>query len=100
MRRPRPAARLFGAAEALRERHGVKLGPTERARLEQAIAPARAQLSEAEFAAAWTAGRALPIEQAIAVAVQVADDVAGARVPDSSAPHGLTPRELPPASRN
>ena len=34
---------------------------------------ARAQLDEASFAAAWAAGRALPLEQAIAEALRAAD---------------------------
>jgi predicted ATPase/DNA-binding CsgD family transcriptional regulator/DNA-binding XRE family transcriptional regulator len=91
---PEQAARLLGAAEALLERHGVAVYPTELPRLERASAPARARLSETSFAAAWAAGRTLPVEQAIAEALQVADDVTTARVPDPSSPHGLTPREL------
>ncbi len=90
---PQQAARLLGAAEALREHRGVAVFPAELPRLERASAPARARLSETAFAAAWAAGRALPVEQAIAEALQVADDVTAARVPDPSAPHGLTPRE-------
>ena len=34
------------------------------------IAAARAQLGESAFAAAWAAGRALPLEQAIAEALE------------------------------
>jgi DNA-binding CsgD family transcriptional regulator len=90
---PQQAARLLGAAEALRERQGVAVFPAELPRLERASAPARGRLSETSFAAAWAAGRALPVEQAIAEALQVADDVTAARVPDPRAPHGLTPRE-------
>jgi len=69
------------------------LPPAERPRLERAIAPARAQLPEPSFAAAWTAGRALAVDQAIAEALTVADDVASARAPDLTTRHGLTPRE-------
>ena len=88
------AARLFGAAEALRDFHGITLPPAERPRLERAIAPARAQLPEPSFAAAWAAGRALTVDQAIAEALAVADDVATARPSDATTRHGLTPREL------
>ena len=91
---PQQAARLLGAAEALRERHGVAVFPAELPRLERASAPARARLSQTAFTAAWAAGRALPVERAITEALQVADDVTAARGPDPSAPHGLTPREL------
>ena len=36
---------------------------------ERQVATVRAQLDEATFAAAWAAGRALPLEQAIAEAL-------------------------------
>jgi predicted ATPase/DNA-binding CsgD family transcriptional regulator len=92
--RPEQAARLFGAAEALWEIQGIILPPAERPRLERAIAPARAQLPEPAFAAAWTAGRALTMDQAVVEALTVADDVASARAPDLTTRHGLTPREF------
>ncbi|HEU5099031.1 MAG TPA: LuxR C-terminal-related transcriptional regulator, partial [Roseiflexaceae bacterium] len=66
------AARLFGAAEALREVAGIPLPPVLRADYERDIATVHAQLDEASFAAAWAAGRALPLEQAIAEALRVA----------------------------
>jgi predicted ATPase/DNA-binding CsgD family transcriptional regulator len=88
------AARLFGATEALRERYGIELHPTERPRLARAIAPARAQLPEAVFTAAWAEGRVLPVEQAIAEALAVADDMIATPSPNPAASHGLTPREL------
>jgi non-specific serine/threonine protein kinase len=91
---PVQAARLFGAAEALRERHGVELPPAERPRLERAIAPARERLSDEAFTAAWAAGRALPVEHAIAEALAVADAVTSPRAPASKTHHGLSPREL------
>lgn len=88
------AARFFGAAEALRERHGLALVPVERPRLERAMAPARARLTRAAFAAAFAAGRALPLEEAIAEALAVADTVAAASPPtDAAAALGLTRRE-------
>jgi tetratricopeptide (TPR) repeat protein len=71
---PEQAARLLGAAEALRERHEVAVYPAEVPRLERASAPARARLSETAFAAAWAAGRALPLAQAISEALAVAND--------------------------
>ncbi|HET9221890.1 MAG TPA: tetratricopeptide repeat protein, partial [Roseiflexaceae bacterium] len=63
------AATLFGAAEALRESINVLMPPSERADYDRAVAAARAQLGEDAFAAAWEAGRALPLEQAIEVAL-------------------------------
>jgi non-specific serine/threonine protein kinase len=86
------AARLFGAAEALRERLGVVLEPIERPRLERAVEPARERLPEAAFAAAWAAGRSLPLDQAVAEALAVAEAVAGESEARSALPE-LSPRE-------
>jgi predicted ATPase/transcriptional regulator with XRE-family HTH domain len=63
---PERAARLWGAAEALRRAIGCRTAPAARATYERALAVARAQLGEQAFAAAWTAGQAMTVEQAIA----------------------------------
>jgi predicted ATPase/DNA-binding XRE family transcriptional regulator len=73
--KPEQGTRLFGAANAIRERKGWVDPAVELAQLEQAYAPARAQLSEEAFAAAWAAGREQPLDQAIAEALTVAHDV-------------------------
>jgi predicted ATPase/DNA-binding SARP family transcriptional activator/class 3 adenylate cyclase len=67
--RPERAARLFGAAEALREARGTVIEPGERAAYECAVATARAQLREDEFAAAWVQGRVMPLDQALEYAL-------------------------------
>jgi len=67
---PERAARLWGAAERLRQAIGCRPAPAARATYERALAMARAQLDEAVFAAAWAAGRAMPLEQAIAEALE------------------------------
>jgi predicted ATPase/DNA-binding SARP family transcriptional activator len=59
------AARLFGAAETLREAGRVVLPPVDRAEHEASVDAARTALGEEAFAAAWAAGRALSMEQAI-----------------------------------
>jgi predicted ATPase len=59
------AARLWGAAEVLREVIGAPIPPVERAAYEQAAAAARSQLSEEAFAAAWQEGRTMQLEQII-----------------------------------
>jgi predicted ATPase/DNA-binding CsgD family transcriptional regulator len=98
--RAEQGARLFGAAEALRERFSHVLSPIERQRLDHAVAPARAQLSEAVFAAAWAAGRTLPLNDAVAEAEAVAASVAeidpGVPMAEQGArrDHGLTAREI------
>ncbi len=63
------AARLCGASEALLEAVQTRLAPAERLDTERQVAAARAQLDDATFAAAWAAGRALPLERAIAEAL-------------------------------
>jgi predicted ATPase/class 3 adenylate cyclase len=60
------AARLWGAAESLRERCGIPLPPDEREYYEPAVAAARTHLGEQAFAAAWAEGRAMTLEQVLA----------------------------------
>jgi hypothetical protein len=60
------AARLCGAAAALREDMGWPLPPVKRAEHERTVAAARGALGEEEFAAAWVRGHALPLEEAVA----------------------------------
>jgi hypothetical protein len=66
------AARLLGAAAALRERVGAPLRPRRRAHVERAAAPARAVLGEERWAAAFAAGRAMTQQEAIAEALESA----------------------------
>jgi non-specific serine/threonine protein kinase len=65
MGRPIQAARLWGAAQKLREQIGTSLSTADRADQERRVAAARAQLDEAAFEQAWAEGRAIPLEQAI-----------------------------------
>jgi predicted ATPase/transcriptional regulator with XRE-family HTH domain len=65
------AARLLGAVAAVRATLGTPQPALERAETDAAVAPARAALGENAWAAAFAAGRALPLEQAIAEALQV-----------------------------
>jgi predicted ATPase/Tfp pilus assembly protein PilF len=69
-RRPRRAARLFGAAEALRESLRAPRWPGDRADYSQHVGVLRARLNEADFEAAWAEGRALTLEQAVACALE------------------------------
>jgi predicted ATPase len=63
---PAWAARLWGATETLGDTRGRFLPPVERVPYEQAVAAARAQLGEKDFAIAWADGRAMTPEQALA----------------------------------
>ncbi len=62
---PQRALQLVGFATTLRETIGIPLPPSEQARVDRRIAPARAALSEAEAVAAWEFGCSLSLEQAI-----------------------------------
>jgi non-specific serine/threonine protein kinase len=59
------AARLFGAAEALREAMGLPLEPALRALEEPYLVEARSQLNEGAWTEAWEEGRAMSMETAI-----------------------------------
>jgi tetratricopeptide (TPR) repeat protein len=63
------AARLFGAAAALREAMGIQLSISEEAEHERDFSIARSGLGELAFAAAWAEGRAMAVEQVVADAL-------------------------------
>jgi tetratricopeptide (TPR) repeat protein len=67
---PEWAARLGGAAEILREAVGMPLPPEQRVGHDQALAAMRAVLGEESFAATWAEGRALPLNEAVALALE------------------------------
>jgi predicted ATPase/DNA-binding CsgD family transcriptional regulator len=58
------AAHLWGRAEAMREALQLPALPSGRRLYKQAIADARAQLGEVDFASAWTMGKHMTVEQA------------------------------------
>jgi non-specific serine/threonine protein kinase len=62
---PLRSARLWGAAEALREAMGTVFTPLELQTHGPYIAAARAQVEDAEWEAAWQKGRAMSMEEAI-----------------------------------
>ena len=64
------AARLFGAADALRATFDIPLKPAARAAYERDLAIAKARLDEATFAAAWAEGRDMTLEHAVAYALE------------------------------
>ena len=63
------AARLWGAAGWLQMTLGCRSAPAARDTYERLLAQARAQLGEDAFAAAWAAGEALSLEQAVSEAL-------------------------------
>ena len=64
------AARLAGAAEALRDAIGFELEPADRAFRERYLAEVRERLGEAGLEAALAEGRALTLEQAVRKALE------------------------------
>src|SRR5207249_1578660 len=96
--RPELTARLLGVLEAMNELRGdiVVHERIDRAAMTEA---ARRALGEAAFATEWTAGRSLPLAQAIAEAqAYVTTPPAAPAAPRAGTaavhPDGLTQREL------
>jgi tetratricopeptide (TPR) repeat protein len=73
---PARAAQLLGAAAATRDAAGVPLSPIYRAAYEHTIAATHATLSPEAFDAAFAAGQALTLEQALDLVWAVADTAA------------------------
>jgi predicted ATPase/class 3 adenylate cyclase len=59
------AARLIGAAEAIRQKSGIQIAPTDVILLERFTAPARAAVARHAWDAELASGRALSEEQAV-----------------------------------
>jgi predicted ATPase/class 3 adenylate cyclase/DNA-binding CsgD family transcriptional regulator len=85
----RRAARLFGAAQAIRQRNSIARFPIYQTDYESALAGVRNTLGDREFEAAWAEGVALSTEEAIGYAQR-------GRGERKRPPHGwasLTPTE-------
>ena len=65
------AARLFGAAEALRDTIGAQIQPGDRADYEANLAVVRSGLDASTLDACWNAGRAMSLEQMVASALEL-----------------------------
>ena len=68
--RPADVARLFGAAEAVRELIGRPLDGGLLVHHDRAVASVRRRLAPEAFAAAWAEGRAMTMDQALAYALE------------------------------
>jgi DNA-binding CsgD family transcriptional regulator len=80
------AARLYGAAEAQRERAGQPVQPLYRAEFERDADVARRALGDVAFAEAWERGKQQPLEDVVAEALAL-------RAEPPSPPVRLTRRE-------
>ncbi len=92
------SARLFGAAEGLRDSLNVPLPPADLVGMEGSISTARNTLGEEAFNAAWAAGRALPLEEVVAEALDVSavepDGQTASEPAPAPSPASLSRREL------
>jgi predicted ATPase/DNA-binding CsgD family transcriptional regulator len=87
------AARLWGAAEALRKTMGAPIWPVERACHEQAVSSVRVLIGEKVFVAAWHEGKTMSLEQILTAQESVMVPPPSAQFSTSS-PSGLTNREI------
>jgi non-specific serine/threonine protein kinase len=78
---PRRAARLYGAADALREATGAPVSTMDRAEHDELLGRIRTRLGPHGFAAEWAAGRAIELEEATQLArlAIAAGDIADTR---------------------
>ena len=97
------AARLFGAAEALREAIGYLQAPRESALREPYLEAARSRLGEAAWEKAFTEGRDMGLGEAVEYALveEELSTITSSAAPNeqlsapvSEHPAGLTPREV------
>ena len=65
------AARLFASVEALREKHTTPLPPSEREEYQAGLEAIRAVLSPQALSREWAVGRALTLDEAVALALRV-----------------------------
>ena len=68
------AAKLLGAAEALRQSINSSMTPMERPEYDRAVAQFRQQMDEATFQSAWEGGRSLTMDEAIQFALSGAEN--------------------------
>jgi predicted ATPase/DNA-binding XRE family transcriptional regulator len=65
------AARLFGAARAVRDDRGMPRWPILQATYERDLDATRARLGDAAFAAAWARGQGMTMEDAVTLALEL-----------------------------
>ncbi|MCC6628694.1 MAG: hypothetical protein IT340_14990, partial [Chloroflexi bacterium] len=84
------ATRLLGAAAAVRETIGVPLPPVDRPAVEARVRQARSVLGGERFAAAWSAGRAMTLDEAVGEALAETETTSVApRPPEPAVPGAI-----------
>jgi predicted ATPase/DNA-binding CsgD family transcriptional regulator len=95
--RAQQAATLFGAASSLRDETGIPQSNTDRAYYEPFVTALQEELGAEHFAAAWSDGRSLTWQAAMAEVLAPSaepDQVANRTGRGQARPHELTTREL------
>lgn len=92
---PLRAARIWGAAEALRDASGASISPAWQASYEAKVAAARAEADDTAWTAAWAEGRSMTLREAVEYALSPplpAEAPTGHREPPT--PTGVRSTEL------
>ena len=95
---PERASRLFGTTDMLLDRLGISIWPVDEIDYNRHFDLARAALGEVAFDAEYAAGWEMPLEQAIAEAMAMAELAQAMAMDDAlpiagERPFNLTPRE-------
>jgi predicted ATPase/class 3 adenylate cyclase len=69
MEQPDKAARLLGAAEALRQKIEIDMTPPEREEYEKEVVDMKANMDKKEFKSLWAEGRSMRMDEAIELAL-------------------------------
>jgi len=72
------SAQLWGSASSLRDTIGGLLPPAEQEEMEKRVSSGRTALGDAAFTAAWDAGRAMALDEAVEYALEDTPDGASA----------------------
>ncbi len=89
------AARLLGAADARFTAMGYTLPSSQRGKFQRVVSVARAELNNDEvFTNAWSTGAALPIEEAVTLAMTSVVPIVPAIEEDPATRYGLSSREI------
>jgi non-specific serine/threonine protein kinase len=91
--KPEQAIRLAAATDAFSQVVDVTPIPLAETMLREALAAARSGLSEATYAAAWAAGRALSLDEAVAEALALSGPPEPSPSARASGASALSPRE-------
>ena len=70
---PERSAKLFGAAETLREKINIAMTPQERMEYDREITDLRTNMDEKTFSSHWADGRTMTMEQAIEFALELGE---------------------------